>query len=547
MRKDQGAEEEVAQAIMTTDLIEKHALVRGDGFSVGGICKGSGMIAPNMGTMIALLYTDAEITAGGLRQALRLAARRSFNRVVVDGDTSTNDIAICTATGKAGRVPQAAFRSALEECARSLAIQIARDGEGATNSSRWWSGVPGPRRGPPTLQGPWSDRRSSRPRSMARIPTGDGYRRGRTGRVEFDPDQVSLSIGAGDERTPLLDRGEIVADLARAKQAMKGREVRFELDLGQGQGEATAWGCDLTEKVRGDQREVYDVKREEVLMEALPYIQRFHGKTIVIKLGGHAMVDQEILEMAIRDAVLLQYVGMKVVIVHGGGPEITEKMQAMGKEPKFVGGLRITDLETLEIAQMVLVGKINDGIVSLIARGGARGVGLSGNDGNLVIARKMDPQKVKEGGRVKEVDLGYVGEIETVDPAVLLTLLDKGYIPVIAPIAIDREGTSLNINADTAAGEIAVALRAFKLVNLTDVDGVMDAGRTQIYRRLTTVEMERLIADGTVSGGMIPKITSSLNAVKNGVEQAHIINGNRGHNLLLELFTNAGVGTMISR
>jgi acetylglutamate kinase len=289
------------------------------------------------------------------------------------------------------------------------------------------------------------------------------------------------------------------------------------------------------------------VKREEVLMEALPYIQRFHGKTIVIKLGGHAMVDQEILEMAIRDAVLLQYVGMKVVIVHGGGPEITEKMQAMGKEPKFVGGLRITDRETLEIAQMVLVGKINDGIVSLIARGGARGVGLSGNDGNLMIARKMDPQKVKEGGRVTEVDLGYVGEIEHVDPAVLHTLLDKGYIPVIAPIAIDREGTSLNINADTAAGEIAVALKAFKLINLTDVDGVMDAERTQIYRRLTTAELERLIGDGTVSGGMIPKIASSLNAVKNGVEQAHILNGNRGHNLLLELFTDAGVGTMISR
>ena len=282
-------------------------------------------------------------------------------------------------------------------------------------------------------------------------------------------------------------------------------------------------------------------------MEALPYIQRFHGKTIVIKLGGHAMVDQEILEMAIRDAVLLQYVGMKVVIVHGGGPEITEKMQAMGKEPKFVGGLRITDRETLEIAQMVLVGKINDGIVSLIARGGARGVGLSGNDGNLMIARKMDPQRVKEGNRVKKVDLGYVGEIIQVDPSVLHTLLDNGYIPVIAPIAIDREGTSLNINADTAAGEIAVALKAFKLVNLTDVDGVMDAGRTQIFRRLTTAELEKLIENGTVSGGMIPKIASSLQAVKNGVDQAHILNGNQGHNLLLELFTDAGVGTMISR
>ncbi|MGA2934512.1 MAG: acetylglutamate kinase [Methanomicrobiales archaeon] len=289
------------------------------------------------------------------------------------------------------------------------------------------------------------------------------------------------------------------------------------------------------------------MKREEVLMEALPYIQRFHGKTIVIKLGGHAMVDQEILEMAIRDAVLLQYVGMKVVIVHGGGPEITEKMQAMGKEPKFVGGLRITDAETLEIAQMVLVGKINDGIVSLIARGGARGVGLSGNDGNLMIARKLDPQRVKEGNRVKKVDLGYVGEIETVDPAVLHTLLDNGYIPVIAPIAIDREGTSLNINADTAAGEIAVALKASKLINLTDVDGVMDAERTQIFRRLTAAEMEKLIENGTVSGGMIPKITSSLQAVKNGVDQAHILNGNQAHNLLLELFTDAGVGTMISR
>jgi acetylglutamate kinase len=289
------------------------------------------------------------------------------------------------------------------------------------------------------------------------------------------------------------------------------------------------------------------VKREEVLMEALPYIQRFHGKTIVIKLGGHAMVDQGILEMAIRDAVLLQYVGMKVVIVHGGGPEITEKMQAMGKEPRFVGGLRVTDAETLEIAQMVLVGKINDGIVSLIAKGGARGVGLSGNDGNLMIARKMDPQRVKEGNRVKKVDLGFVGEIEEVDPSLLVTLLDRGYIPVIALIAIDREGTSLNINADTAAGEIAVALKASKLVNLTDVDGVMDPGRTQIYRRLTAGELERLIAEGTVSGGMIPKIASSLHAVKQGVEQAHIINGNQGHNLLLELFTDAGVGTMISR
>lgn len=287
------------------------------------------------------------------------------------------------------------------------------------------------------------------------------------------------------------------------------------------------------------------MRREEVLMEALPYIQQFHGKTIVIKLGGHAMVDPEILENAIRDIVLLHYVGMKVVVVHGGGPEITEKMRAMGKEPEFVGGLRITDAETLEIAQMVLVGKINNGIVSLIAREGDRAVGISGNDGNIILARKISAQMVRVGDEEREVDLGYVGEIEGVNPDLLTTLLKTGYITVMAPIAIDRAGRNLNINADTAAGEIAVALDAFKLVNLTDVDGVMDRERSQVFRRLKAVETEELMADGTISGGMIPKIESCVRAVKAGVPYAHVINGNKTHSILLELFTDAGVGTMI--
>jgi acetylglutamate kinase len=287
------------------------------------------------------------------------------------------------------------------------------------------------------------------------------------------------------------------------------------------------------------------MKREEVLMEALPYIQKFHGRTIVIKLGGHAMVDPAILETVIQDAVLLHYVGMKVVLVHGGGPEITEKMRAMGKEPVFVAGLRVTDQETLEIAQMVLVGKINDGIVSLITRWGARGIGLSGNDGNLMLANKMQKKMVREGDSEREVDLGYVGEISCVDPSVLHTLLDNRYIPVIAPIAIDRNGGSLNINADLAAGEIAIALNAFKLINLTDVEGVMDAERKTVFRSLTLSEIDRLIIDGTISGGMIPKLEASIRSVRGGVESAHIVNGNKSHNLLLELFTDAGVGTMI--
>lgn len=289
------------------------------------------------------------------------------------------------------------------------------------------------------------------------------------------------------------------------------------------------------------------MKREDVLMEALPYIQKFHGRMMVIKIGGHAMVDPTILETVIRDAVLLHYVGIKVVLVHGGGPEITAKMKAMGKEPKFVLGLRVTDGETLEIAQMVLVGKINDGIVSLIAKWGARGVGLSGNDGNLMIARKMEVQRVKEGDREHEIDLGYVGEIESVDPAVLHTLLDSGYIPVIAPIAIDRNGGSLNVNADIAAGEIAIALHASKLIHLTDVDGVMDRERQKVYRRLSLADIDTLARGGIITGGMLPKLEAGLRAVRSGVESAHIVNGNKPHNLLLELFTDDGVGTMIVR
>ena len=288
------------------------------------------------------------------------------------------------------------------------------------------------------------------------------------------------------------------------------------------------------------------MKREDVLMEALPYIQQFHGKTFVIKLGGHAMVDPVVLENAIRDAVLLHYVGIRVVLVHGGGPEISEKMKALGKESVFVGGLRVTDQETLEIAQMVLVGKINSGIVSLIAKCGARGVGLSGSGGNLIIAKKMEPQRVNVKGVEKEVDLGHVGEIEIIDPAILNTLLEQNYIPVISPIAIDRSGGSLNINADTAAGDIAVALKAFKLINMTDVDGVMDAKRTQVYHKLTVDEANAMLRSGVIGEGMIPKVTSVIRAVENGVQYAHIINGNVEHNLILELFTRDGVGTMIS-
>lgn len=288
------------------------------------------------------------------------------------------------------------------------------------------------------------------------------------------------------------------------------------------------------------------MKREDVLMEALPYIRKFHGRTMVIKLGGHAMVDGGILDTVVRDVVLLQLIGIRVVLVHGGGPEITEKMKALGKEPKFVGGLRITDDETLEVAQMVLVGKINSKIVSLISKAGGKAIGISGNDANLIIARKMEMQRVRVNNREEEVDLGHVGEIEEIRPDVLNTLLENGYVPVIAPLAIDRAGNDLNINADTAAGEIAIALKAYKLISMTDVDGIMDKERTKVFRQMTKADAEEMIKTGVVSEGMIPKVMAVLRAIQGGVTYSHIINGNISHNLILELFTAEGVGTMLT-
>ena len=284
---------------------------------------------------------------------------------------------------------------------------------------------------------------------------------------------------------------------------------------------------------------------EDVLIEALPFIQHFHGKTMIIKLGGHAMVDACVMEATIKDIVLLHMLGIRIVVVHGGGPEITEKMKALGKEPKFVGGLRITDSDTLEVAQMVLAGKISSKIVSLISKHGAKGIGLSGNDANLIIAERTSSRIIKVEGREEEVDLGHVGDIVEINPGVLDVLLDSGIIPVVSPLAIDTSGNDLNINADTAAGAIAVAMKAFKLISMTDVDGIMNKDRTRLYQRVSVNEARAMFDDGTIRDGMIPKVQAVLDSITNGVEYGHIINGNRHHNLLLELFTANGVGTMI--
>ncbi|MBW6516940.1 MAG: acetylglutamate kinase [ANME-2 cluster archaeon] len=290
-----------------------------------------------------------------------------------------------------------------------------------------------------------------------------------------------------------------------------------------------------------------NISREQILIEALPYIREFHDSIMVIKVGGHAMVDPGLMEDIVQDVVLLRYVGIHPIIVHGGGPEITQKMEAMGKKSEFVAGLRITDDETMEIARMVLVGNINTRIVSAIGTFGGKGLGLSGKDGRLIVARKKALQHVTVEGREHDVDLGWVGDVEIINPEILLIAAGKGYIPVIAPIAVDEKGNSLNINADTVAGDIAAAMRAKKLILMTDVPGVLEdpANKSTRISRIQLENIEDMIADGTIAGGMIPKVRSAASAVEKGVEKVHIIDGSKSHSILLELFTDQGIGTMI--
>jgi acetylglutamate kinase len=281
-------------------------------------------------------------------------------------------------------------------------------------------------------------------------------------------------------------------------------------------------------------------QRAEILMEALPYIREFRGKTVVIKYGGAAMERSELKEPFALDVILLKFVGINPVIVHGGGPQIGALMKRLGKEPKFVGGMRVTDAETVEIVEMVLVGKINKEIVGLINHHGGRAVGLSGKDANLIRAHRRLHKT--PGG--EEIDIGLVGEVDSVNAEPIRLLEEHGYVPVIAPVGVGRDGETYNINADIVAGEVAAALGAEKLIHLTDVQGILDGAKT-FLSTLSRGDAERLMGAGVIDGGMLPKVESSLRALKGGTAKAHIIDGRVPHAILLELFTREGIGTEI--
>ena len=282
--------------------------------------------------------------------------------------------------------------------------------------------------------------------------------------------------------------------------------------------------------------------KAQILAEALPYIRRFHGKTIVIKYGGNAMTDETLKHSFARDVVLLKLVGMDPVVVHGGGPQIDEMLERIGKKGEFIQGMRVTDSETMDVVEMVLGGLVNKEIVNLINQHGGRAIGLTGKDGSFIRARKMLVQN--EADAAEMLDIGQVGEIQSIDPEVISLLESREFIPVVAPIGVGEDGESYNINADLVAGKLAEVLRAEKLILLTNTPGVLDKNGN-LLTGLTPNQVDGLFTDGTIHGGMLPKIASALDAAKSGVKSVHIIDGRVEHALLLEVLTDQGVGTLI--
>lgn len=285
-----------------------------------------------------------------------------------------------------------------------------------------------------------------------------------------------------------------------------------------------------------------------ILVEALPYIQEFYGKTIVIKYGGNAMINDDLKEKVMQDVALMKYVGIRPVIVHGGGPEITGFLKKVGKQSSFVAGLRVTDEETVEIAEMVLDGKVNSEIVNLLNRRGVKAVGLSGKDAGLIQARKK-LATVYDGDESKKVDIGYVGEVEKVNTGIIEDLLDQDYVPIIAPIGVGENGESYNINADYVAAEIAGALGAEKLLLLTDIEGIYKDfhDKDTFISTLHLPEARQYIKEGIIAGGMIPKVEACLTALESGAGKTHIIDGRLDHSIILEIFTEQGIGTQVVR
>jgi acetylglutamate kinase len=537
---------------------------------VSALCKGSGMLAPQLATTMVLVTTDAAVTPKILQEALSRAVQKTIHMVSVDGEMSTNDCVLALANGLAGnaRISEPGpdldiLEAALTDLFGELARAMAADGEGATKLLEVVvTGAPSE-----PIARELALAIASSPLVKASIFGADpnwgrilatvGAKAGAHG-WPIDPFATRVSL----QQTPVFDRGA-PADLDREALRARMRETRVDVlvELGQGDARATAWGCDLSYdyvKINADYTSLVYQKadggvakddrvshytpalKKALLVEALKYISAFSGQIAVIKYGGAAMVKDSLKEAFAEDVTLLKKVGLKPVVVHGGAPEITKTLEKLGEKSEFVDGMRVTDAQSLPIVEMVLSGKVNQELVALLNTRNAGAVGLSGKDGQLLRAEKIQ----HESGR----DLGHVGHVVQVNEKFLRMLLDGNYVPVISPIGLAEDGSSLSINADEVAAAIAVALGAKKLIYLTDVAGILESAPDgELVRQLTVPDLVGRVAAGGITGGMKWKAESIIRALDGGVDRVHVIDGRQPHTVIAELFTDRGVGSLIQK
>ena len=567
-----GAIELAAQAVMTTDtrvkLASRIITVGGVEATVAAFAKGSGMIAPELATMLAFLTTDLAVTPAALQAALRAAMKTSFDMITVDGDMSTNDAVFALANGLAGNptieegtAEFAVLAGALEAVCVELARQIAEDGEGATKLVEVRIG------GAPD---------DAMARELARTVAGSSLVKAAIFGADPNWGRVLSAIGAkvGSRRWPIDPTRATVhvqstcvyeagaptgVDPVALRARMREPHVTIEVRLAEGLAKAVAWGCDLSYdyvKINADYTSLTHATtdgtvarddrltnyspgfKQALLVEALSYISKFTNKRAVVKYGGAAMVKDTLKASFANDINLLRSAGLLPIVVHGGGPEITQTMEALGHgKSEFVDGVRVTGREDVKVVEMVLTGRINTELVSLLNQSSARAVGVSGKDAGLLRARKL----TGEGGR----DLGMVGEVTTVNDELLEVLLEKKYVPVVSPVGLGEDGEGYNINADAVAAEIAIALKAEKLIYLTDVPGILENG--ELVSEITASELSRKITSGVIRGGMVAKAKSILRAIEGGVASVHILDGRTPHSVIAELFTDRGVGTLVRK
>ncbi len=559
-----------AEAIMTTDTRVKVAhrslTLGGKPVVLAAICKGSGMIAPQMATMICAVVTDADIASGPLSVALQQATRSTFNRLTVDNDMSTNDAVFLLANGLAAnpRIEDAAaadfpaFALALHSLCEELTKEIAADGEGATK-----------RLDILVSQAP-SEAIAA---DLATAVAGSSLVKAAIFGADPNWGRVLATVGArvgsqGFPVNPYLSTvtiqgltvyaaGPVDHDKQVLKARMREPEVKVEVQLASGDAQATAWGCDLSYdyvKINADYTSLL-VERPEggvgkddrltnyspafkvsLLTQALGYISRFQGTRCVIKYGGAAMTKETLKRTFCEDILLLRSVGLDPVVVHGGGPDITRALERMGQTPQFIDGQRVTNTADLKVVEMVLTGSINTELVTLLNQRGANAVGLSGKDAAFLKARKL----VRPDGQ----DLGQVGELVEVNKSLVELLLQQGYVPVISPVGMGADGQSYNLNADVVAAGLAAALGAKKLIYLSDVAGILEANG-ELISELSISQLQEKLTSGTVKNGMAVKSESIVRALSGGVEAVHVIDGRTPHSVIAELFTDNGVGTVI--